>query len=152
LLNRTLHDLLFLSLTVLAVSLPSRYVYSISLYKLRHILKFEKIVIKIQGNPSTPPASFVKGCVIFGVPHRGADFPMGLKLILSLVSPTGLIEAGKIIELGPKSALLANISDEFRQARKTLGIDILSCWEMQIMKKAGQQVSLRETHKAGLGH
>ena len=71
----------------------------------------------------------VKGCMFFGVPHKGAEVAETALKFLSMLAPILNINKNKIKDLKPKSQQFANISSEFRSIQLTRNIPVISFYE-----------------------
>lgn len=81
-------------------------------------------------SPSQRPSIFpVKGCMFFGVPHKGAEVADTASKFLSVLGPVFNVNKNNIRDLKPKSQRLANISGEFRSIQSSRNIPVLSFYE-----------------------
>lgn len=79
--------------------------------------------------PQRPSIFPVKGCMFFGVPHRGADVAGVASRFLSVLAPVFNVNKNSIRDLEPKSQRFANVSSEFRSVQSTWNIPIISFYE-----------------------
>ena len=77
--------------------------------------------------------SWIRGCVFLDVPHGGSKLADWAGILAPLEALTGLLQMGKITNLGQKCAILNRISDEFSQVRHTHSIPVQSCYETKKM-------------------
>ena len=71
----------------------------------------------------------VKGCMFFGVPHRGADVASTASKFLSVLGHVMNVNTNNIKDLKPKSQRFANISSQFRTVRSEHAIPVISFFE-----------------------
>lgn len=71
----------------------------------------------------------VKGCMFFGVPHRGADIADVASRFLSVLGLVFNINKSNVQDLKPKSQRFANISSEFQSVQEERDIPVLSFYE-----------------------
>lgn len=71
----------------------------------------------------------VKGCMFFGVPHRGADIADPASTFLSRLGHVFNINTKNIRDLKPKSQRFANTSSEFRSVQSQHNFPVLSFFE-----------------------
>lgn len=84
-------------------------------------------------SPSQRPSIFpVKGCIFFGVPHKGAEVADTASGFLSILAPVFNVNKNNIKDLKPKSQRFANISSEFRSIQSTRSIPVISFYETVI--------------------
>ena len=84
----------------------------------------------------------VKGCIFFGVPHKGAEIADKASGFLSALGLVFNVNKNKIRDLKPKSQRLANISSEFRSIQSQHRIPVVSFYETEEYNKALGLVSL----------
>ena len=76
------------------------------------------------------PAIFpVKGCMFFGVPHKGADIADKASKFLSILAPVFNMNKNNVTDLKPKSQRFANISSQFRSVQSIQNIPVISFYE-----------------------
>lgn len=81
-------------------------------------------------SPSQRPSIFpVKGCMFFGVPHKGAEVAHTASGFLSMLAPVFNVNKNNIKDLEPKSQRFANISSEFRGVQSSRNIPVISFYE-----------------------
>ena len=79
---------------------------------------------------SQRPAIFpVKGCMFFGVPHKGAEIADKASKFLSVLAPVFNVNKNNVKDLKPKSQRFANISSEFRGVQSTYNVPVISFYE-----------------------
>ena len=71
----------------------------------------------------------VKGCLFFGVPHKGAEIADTASGFLSILSKVFNVNKNNVQDLRAQSQRLANISSEFRMVQEQLEIPIFSFYE-----------------------
>ena len=71
----------------------------------------------------------VKGCLFFGVPHRGTDVADTASKFLNALSKVFNVNRNNISDLRAKSQRLANVSSEFRRVQFELDIQVMSFYE-----------------------
>ena len=71
----------------------------------------------------------VKGCMFFGVPHKGADVAATASRFLSLLGHVFNVNKKQIQDLKPKSQRFANISSQFRAVQSEHNIPVISFFE-----------------------
>ena len=71
----------------------------------------------------------VKGCMFFGVPHKGADIAGTASKFLSMLGHVFNVNTNNIRDLETKSQRFANTSSEFRTVRTEHGIPVISFFE-----------------------
>ena len=78
----------------------------------------------------------VKGCMFFGVPHKGADIADKASKFLSILAPVFNVNKNNVIDLQPKSQRFANISSEFGSVQSTNNIPVISFYETEKYNRA----------------
>ncbi len=86
---------------------------------------FDDLQPSLQGHYVFP----VKGCLFFGVPHKGADIADKASGFLSAFSHLLNVNKNNIKDLKPKSQRFANISSEFRSVQSEHNIPVISFYE-----------------------
>ena len=71
----------------------------------------------------------VKGCMFFGVPHKGAEIADKAFKFLSILAPVFNLNRNNVKDLRPKSQRFANISSEFRSVQSTRNFPVISFYE-----------------------
>lgn len=71
----------------------------------------------------------VKGCMFFGVPHKGADIADKASGFLSVLGNIFNVNRNNIRDLRPKSQRFANISSQFRSVQSEHNIPVISFFE-----------------------
>lgn len=71
----------------------------------------------------------VKGCMFFGVPHKGADIADMASRFLSVLGRVFNVNKNNIQDLKPKSQRFANTSSQFRSVQKEHDIPVISFFE-----------------------
>ena len=79
--------------------------------------------------PEMPSKFPVKGCMFFGVPHKGADIANTASKFLSTLSLVFNVNKNNVRDLEEKSTRFANISSTFRTVREEHGIPVISFYE-----------------------
>ena len=81
-------------------------------------------------DPQSPSYIFpVKGCMFFGVPHKGANIAAKASKFLSLLGHVFNVNKNNVQDLEPKSQRFANISSEFRSVQSEHNIPVVSFFE-----------------------
>ena len=85
----------------------------------------------INSEPYSPRSAIfpVKGCMFFGVPHKGADIADEASKFLSLLAPIFNVNKNNVKDLKPKSQRFANITSEFRDVQSTYNVPVISFYE-----------------------
>lgn len=71
----------------------------------------------------------VRGCMFFGVPHKGAEIATKASKFLSLLGHVFNVNRNNVQDLEPKSQRFANISSEFRSVQSEHNIPVYSFYE-----------------------
>ena len=71
----------------------------------------------------------VKGCMFFGVPHRGADIADVASKFLSVLGLVFNVNKNNVQDLKPNSQRFANISSQFQSVQQDRNIPVLSFYE-----------------------
>ena len=71
----------------------------------------------------------VKGCMFFGVPHKGAEIADIASKFLSVLASVFNVNKNNVTDLKPKSQRFANISSTFRSVQSTQNIPVISFYE-----------------------
>ncbi|MCJ1423906.1 hypothetical protein MMC29_001791 [Sticta canariensis] len=71
----------------------------------------------------------VRGCMFFGVPNRGTDYPETASSLLKLLSRVFNVNRNVVRDLESKSQRLAKIASKFGQIREERNIPIISFFE-----------------------
>ena len=71
----------------------------------------------------------VKGCMFFGVPHKGAHIASTALKFLSVLGHVFNVNKRNLRDLEAKSQRFANTSSDFRQVRSDYGIPVISFYE-----------------------
>ena len=79
----------------------------------------------------------VKGCLFFGVPHKGADIADKALAFLSVLSLVFDVNKSNIKDLKSKSQRFANISSEFRAVQTEQNFPVISFFETVKYKHHG---------------
>ena len=86
----------------------------------------------------------VKGCLFFGVPHRGADVAAKASTILNLMSVAFNVNKNNVRDLQEKSQRFANITSQFMTVRSTYDIPVFSLYETVRYNYLQDVVSIRD--------
>ena len=71
----------------------------------------------------------VKGCMFFGVPHKGANIAHKASRFLSILAHVFNVNKNNVEDLEPKSQRFANISSEFGIVQSEQNIPVISFYE-----------------------
>lgn len=82
----------------------------------------------------------VKGCLFFGVPHKGAKIANLASGILTGLNKVFNVNKHNVHDLTPKSERLARISREFEETHAYLKFPVMSFYETRTLNYAVGQV------------